>query len=65
LLLTKVYLLDVPVAQIGAFEAALHSYMNSQHKALMDNINATANYDKGIEAELRKGIETFKATQSW
>jgi F-type H+-transporting ATPase subunit alpha len=59
------YLLDVAVAKIGAFEAALHSYMNSQHKALMDNINATANYDKDIEAELRKGIETFKATQSW
>ena len=59
------YLLDVPVAQIGAFEAALHSYMNSQCKALMDNINATANYDKDIEAELRKGITTFKATQSW
>ena len=59
------YLLDVPVAKIGVFEAALHSYMNSQHKALMDNINATANYDKDIEAELRKGITTFKATQSW
>jgi F-type H+-transporting ATPase subunit alpha len=59
------FLTDVPVAKIGAFEAALHSYMNSQHKALMDNINATANYDKDIEAELRKGITTFKATQSW
>ena len=59
------YLLDVPVANIGAFEAALHSYMNSQHKALMDNINATANYNGEIEAELRKGIETFKTTQSW
>ncbi len=59
------YLLDVPVANIGSFEAALHSYMNSQHKALMDNINATANYNGEIEAELRKGIETFKTTQSW
>jgi F-type H+-transporting ATPase subunit alpha len=59
------YLLDVAVAKVGAFEAALHSYMNSQHKALMDNINATANYNGDIEAELRKGIETFKATQTW
>ena len=59
------YLLDVAVAKIGAFEAGLHSYMNSQHKALMDNINATANYNGEIEAELRKGIETFKATQTW
>ena len=59
------YLQDVAVAKIGAFESALHSYMNSQHKALMDNINATANYNGEIEAELRKGIETFKATQTW
>jgi len=59
------YLQDVPVAKVGDFESALHSYMNSQHKALMDNINATANYNGEIEAELRKGIETFKATQTW
>ena len=31
----------------------------------MDHINATANYNGEIEAELRKGIETFKATQTW
>ncbi len=59
------YLVDVPVAKIGAFEAALHGYMNSQQKALMDNINATANYDKDIEASLHNGIKAFKATQSW
>ena len=47
------------------FEAALHAFMNSEYKALMDNINATANYDGKIEAELRAGIEKFKATQSW
>jgi len=59
------YLNDVPVNKVLAFEAALHSYFNSECKALMDNINATANYDGKIEAELRAGIEKFKATQSW
>jgi len=59
------YLNDVPVNKVLAFEAALHGYFNSECKALMDNINATANYDGKIEAELRAGIEKFKATQTW
>lgn len=59
------YLNDIEVNKVLAFEAAVHAYFNSEHKALMDNINATANYDGKIEAELRAGIEKFKATQSW
>ncbi|MEL0028012.1 MAG: F0F1 ATP synthase subunit alpha [Perlucidibaca sp.] len=59
------YLNDVPVNKVLAFEAALHAYFNSECKALVDNINATANYDGKIEAELRAGIEKFKATQTW
>lgn len=59
------YLNDVPVNKVLPFEAALHSFFNSECKALMDNINATAGYDGKIEAELRAGIEKFKATQSW
>lgn len=59
------YLNDVPVNKVLAFEAALHAFFNSECKALMDNINATANYDGKIEAELRAGIDKFKATQTW
>ena len=59
------YLTDIEVAKVLPFESALHSYLNSECKALMDNINATANYDGAIEAELRAGIEKFKATQTW
>jgi F-type H+-transporting ATPase subunit alpha len=59
------YLTDIEVAKVLPFESALHSYLNSENKALMDNINATANYDGAIEAELRAGIEKFKATQTW
>jgi len=59
------YLTDIEVAKVLPFESALHSYLNSECKALMDNINATANYDGKIEAELRAGIEKFKATQTW
>lgn len=59
------YLNDVAVNKVLDFEAALHSYFNSEEKALMDDINATANYDGNIEAALRAGIEKFKATQTW
>lgn len=59
------FLNDVPVNKVLAFEAALHSYFNSTEKALMDNINATANYDGAIEAAIKGGIEKFKATQTW
>ena len=59
------YLTDVDVKKIGAFEAALLSYMNSTAKELMDSINAKADYNGDIEAALRRGIEQFKATQTW
>ncbi len=59
------YLADVEVKKIGAFEAALLAYMNSTAKELMDRINATADYNSDIEAALRRGIEQFKATQTW
>jgi F-type H+-transporting ATPase subunit alpha len=59
------FLTDVPVNKIGDFETALLAYMRSQHGQLMTNIDETANYDKDIEAELRKGITAFKATQAY
>ena len=59
------FLTDVPVNKIGDFEAALLAFMRSQHGQLMTNIDETANYDKDIEAELRKGITAFKATQAY
>jgi F-type H+/Na+-transporting ATPase subunit alpha len=59
------FLTDVPVNKIGDFEAALLAFMRSQHGQLMTTIDETANYDKDIEAELRKGIAAFKATQAY
>jgi F-type H+-transporting ATPase subunit alpha len=59
------FLTDVPVNKIGDFETALLAFMRSQHGQLMTNIDETANYDKDIEAELRKGITAFKATQAY
>jgi F-type H+/Na+-transporting ATPase subunit alpha len=56
---------DVELKKVGAFEAALHSYMKSDHKALMDKINATGDYSDDIADSLRGAIETFKKTHTW
>ncbi|SEI52359.1 F-type H+-transporting ATPase subunit alpha [Allopseudospirillum japonicum] len=56
---------DIPVSKVGEFEAALHSYMNSECAELMKTINASGDYNGEIEAGLKAGIEQFKATQTW
>ncbi|MBK8164116.1 MAG: F0F1 ATP synthase subunit alpha [Gammaproteobacteria bacterium] len=59
------FLDDVELVKIGAFEAALHSYMKSQHGALLDKINNTGDYNDEIEKGLRAAIESFKKSNVW
>ena len=59
------FLKDVEVSKIGSFEAALLSYFNSECSELMDTINSTGNYNDEIAQGIKKGLETFKATQTW
>ena len=49
---------------IVAFEAAMHSYFASKFGQLRDKINSTGDYDKDIEAGLKKAVEEFKKTQA-
>lgn len=62
---TEGFLRDVPVNKVLDFEAALLSYMNSQHADFMDACNTKGDYNDSIEAQMRQAIETFKATQTW
>ena len=59
------YLEDVEVNKIGAFEAALLSYANSQFAELMGKINETGGYNDEIAAGLKECIESFKSSQTW
>ncbi len=61
----KGFLDDVPVAEITAFETALHGYMHSAQAALMHKINESGGYDDAIEAQLKAAVEEFKRTGSW
>ena len=46
----KVLLIDVEVDKVGSFEAALLSYMKSNHAELMAKINETGGFDDEILA---------------
>ncbi|MCH4247867.1 MAG: F0F1 ATP synthase subunit alpha [Acinetobacter populi] len=59
------YMADVPVNKIVDFDAALIAYFRSEKAALMQNIDETGDYNKDIEAEIKAGIESFKATQAY
>ncbi len=59
------YLKNVEVKKILDFEAALHSFMNSEHGELMNNINATGDFSKEIAAALKEALDKFVATQAW
>jgi len=59
------YIDDVEVGKVVQFESAMHDFMRSQYKDLLDKINSTGDYDDAIESALRKAIEDFKAKGSW
>ncbi|QJR80961.1 F0F1 ATP synthase subunit alpha [Alteromonas pelagimontana] len=61
----KGFLKDVELNKILDFEAALHSYMHSEHAELVKTINATGNYNDDIESQLNDALTNFKATQTW
>ena len=59
------FLEDIELNKVLAFEAALLSYMNSEHGDLLSNINETGDYSDDIESQFRSAIEKFKSTQTW
>ena len=59
------YLKGMPLEKIGDFEAALLSYMNSEHGELMSNIAETGAWDDEIESSFKSAIEKFKETQTY
>jgi F-type H+-transporting ATPase subunit alpha len=58
----KGYFDDVEVKKALAFESALHSFLKSKHKDLMDAINTTKDLSADNEKILSAAIETFKST---
>ena len=61
----KGFLKEIAVEKIGDFETALLSYMNSEHKELMDAINVSGDYNDDIEGTFDKAMKKFISTQTW
>ena len=59
------YVDDVEVGQVVGFEKAMHDYMRSQHKDLLDTINRTGEYEDETEKALSQALEEFKAKGTW
>ncbi len=59
------FLDDLEVSKVLDFEAALQSYMKSEHDKLIKEINKTGDYSDEIKQEIQSGIETFIKTSSW
>ncbi len=59
------YLDDIEVNKIVDFEQALHGYLRSSQKELLEKINASGDYNDEIAAAMRKAMDDFKANHTW
>ena len=59
------YLEDVEVEKVLDFEAALVSFMNSEHADFMNNINETGAYNDDVVQTMHDAIKKFKDTQAY
>ncbi|APZ44423.1 F0F1 ATP synthase subunit alpha [Acidihalobacter ferrooxydans] len=59
------FLDDVDVKKVVDFEAALHSYLKSEHADLLNKINEKGDFNDEIAASMKQAIEHFKANNVW
>ena len=59
------YLREVEVEKIKDFEKTLLSYMNAEHKDLMDHVSETGEYNEEIEGSFKEALDKFMSTQTW
>ena len=61
----KGYFDDVPTNKVLAFEGALHGFMSSKYKALMDGIESSKDLAGDNEKAVEAAIQDFKATNAY
>src|SRR6201994_2664007 len=59
------YFDKVPLNKVTDFETGLQSFVKSNHKQVLDDINATPKLSKENEAALKKAIEAFVSTGTY
>ena len=56
---------DVELNKVADFEAALLSFMSSEYKELMSNLDETGEYSDEVLASFKEALEKFKSSQTW
>jgi F-type H+-transporting ATPase subunit alpha len=59
------YLDEVDVKKVVDWEAAMHAHVRANHAEILEQINASGDYNAEIEAGLRKALDDFKATGAY
>ncbi len=59
------YMKDVELNKVADFESALLSFMASEYKELMANLDETGEYSDDVLASFKEALEKFKSTQNW
>ena len=59
------YMKDVELNKVADFESALLSFMTSEYKELMANLDETGEYSDDVLASFKEALEKFKSTQTW
>ncbi len=59
------YMKDVELNKVADFESALLSFMASEYKELMANLDETGEYSDDVLGSFKEALEKFKSTQTW
>jgi F-type H+-transporting ATPase subunit alpha len=59
------FMKDVELNKVADFESALLSFMASEYKELMANLDETGEYSDEVLDSFKEALEKFKSTQTW
>ena len=59
------FLDDIDATKVVEFEAALHDHARAKASDLLDEINASGDYNDDIQAKMKSVVEDFKATGAY
>ena len=59
------YLDNVELDKVGAFESALHTYMDQSQGELMNNINESGDWTDEFQQGFKDALDDFVANHSW
>lgn len=59
------YLDDIEVNKVVDFEAAMQSYVKSEHGGLLEQMNSALEYSEEVQNGLHEALKSFKEKGSW